>query len=97
MSRLTSPRFSLNENPALGGTSKPWKRAAAILMLLMRSALDRIESRELHRRADYPITDPLRNGKAHTVRRHGEAVVFDWAPLEKQAPAARKERHAPAR
>lgn len=65
--------------------------------ILVRSALDRLESRELHRRADYPITDPLRNGKAHTVRRQGEAVVFDWAPLEKKAPAARKERHAPAR
>ncbi|MDP6428512.1 MAG: FAD-binding protein [Rhodospirillales bacterium] len=56
--------------------------------VLMRSAIDRRESRDLHRRADCPITDPLRNGMAHIVRFDDGGAVFDWKPLE-PAPAAR--------
>jgi succinate dehydrogenase/fumarate reductase flavoprotein subunit len=57
--------------------------------ILMRSAIDRRESRELHRRTDCPITDPLLNGKAHIVRREDGCAVFDWKPLE-PVPASTK-------
>jgi NAD-dependent dihydropyrimidine dehydrogenase PreA subunit len=46
--------------------------------ILMRSAADRCESRELHRRADFPAADPLLGGKAHIVCRQGDGAAFYW-------------------
>lgn len=49
--------------------------------LLMRSGLDRTESRELHRRVDHPITDPLRSGRVHLARLRNDAPEFTWREL----------------
>lgn len=64
--------------------------------ILIRSAADRLESRDLHRRADCPITDPLLNGKAHIVRKERESMVFDWKPLEPTRPKTERNSHAAA-
>jgi succinate dehydrogenase/fumarate reductase flavoprotein subunit len=49
--------------------------------LLIQSALDRTESRDLHRRVDCPLTDPLLNGQAHISRREAGRPAFGWKGL----------------
>ncbi len=49
--------------------------------LLIQSALDRTESRDLHRRVDCPLTDPLHNGKAHTAKWQDQTPAFGWKGL----------------
>lgn len=46
--------------------------------VLMRAALERKESRDLHRRSDYTFTNPLLADKFLTVRKEGGRVVTEW-------------------
>ncbi len=46
--------------------------------LVVLSALERRESRGLHVRVDYPLTDPLLNDKVLVVKNIDDKPVFDW-------------------
>jgi succinate dehydrogenase/fumarate reductase flavoprotein subunit len=46
--------------------------------LIFDAALDRKESRGLHRRVDYSLTDPLLNDKTHIVKKVDQKPVFEW-------------------
>ena len=47
---------------------------------LMHAALERKESRDLHRRSDYTFTNPLLADKFVTVRKEGDRVITEWRP-----------------
>ena len=49
--------------------------------LLIQSALDRTESRDLHRRVDCPMTDPLLSGQAHLAHHEAGRPAFGWKGL----------------
>jgi succinate dehydrogenase/fumarate reductase flavoprotein subunit len=46
--------------------------------LVILGAMERKESRGLHRRADYPYTDPLLNGKLLVVKKVNGDPVLEW-------------------
>ncbi len=46
--------------------------------LVFLSALERKETRGLHKRYDYPLTDPMLNGKSLLLRRVGGQPVTEW-------------------
>ncbi|MFC2047613.1 FAD-binding protein, partial [Chloroflexota bacterium] len=50
--------------------------------LVFLSALERKESRGLHRRIDYPITDPLLNDKLLIAKKVKGKPVFEWRERE---------------
>jgi succinate dehydrogenase/fumarate reductase flavoprotein subunit len=47
--------------------------------LVMEGAYDRCETRGLHVRSDYPLTNPLLTDKYHVVRRAEDGPSFGWA------------------
>lgn len=46
--------------------------------LIFRGGLERKESRGLHRRVDYPYTDPLLDGKMLVVKKEAGGPVLEW-------------------
>ncbi|PKN30881.1 MAG: FAD-dependent oxidoreductase, partial [Deltaproteobacteria bacterium HGW-Deltaproteobacteria-21] len=42
------------------------------------AALERKETRALHKRSDYPFTNPLLDSKFLNVRKEGETVRLEW-------------------
>jgi succinate dehydrogenase/fumarate reductase flavoprotein subunit len=46
--------------------------------LVFRGALERKESRGLHRRVDFPYTDPLLDGKMLAVKKEAGGPVLEW-------------------
>jgi len=50
--------------------------------LVLLSANERKETRALHNRADYPLTDPMLDGKALYVRNVGGVPTFEWRKTE---------------
>ncbi len=51
--------------------------------LILVGAMDRKETRELHVRSDYGLTDPLLGDKNHIVRQVRGKPVTEWMPIEK--------------
>ena len=49
--------------------------------LVFFAALARTESRGLHRRIDYPYTDPLYNGKILAIKRTADGPRAEWCDL----------------
>lgn len=50
--------------------------------LVLLAANERKETRGLHQRADYPLTNPLLDGKALFVRQVGGKPVMEWTKIE---------------
>jgi succinate dehydrogenase/fumarate reductase flavoprotein subunit len=50
--------------------------------LVFLAANERKETRALHTRADYPLTDPMLDGKALYVRNVGGVPTFEWRKTE---------------
>jgi succinate dehydrogenase/fumarate reductase flavoprotein subunit len=50
--------------------------------LVFLGARERKETRALHSRPDYPLTDPVLDGKAIFVRRVNEKPVMEWRRVE---------------
>jgi succinate dehydrogenase/fumarate reductase flavoprotein subunit len=50
--------------------------------LVILSANERRETRALHTRADYPLTDPMLDGKALYVRKENGVPTFEWRKTE---------------
>jgi succinate dehydrogenase/fumarate reductase flavoprotein subunit len=50
--------------------------------LVMLSAADRKETRGLHVRSDYTITDPLLADKIHLIKQVDDKPVLDWVQIE---------------
>ena len=48
--------------------------------IVMHAALERKESRDLHRRSDYTFTNPLLADKFVTVRKQNGSVIKEWRP-----------------
>lgn len=46
--------------------------------IIMHAALERKESRDLHRRSDYTFTNPLLNDKFLTVRKENGNIIKEW-------------------
>ncbi|MDY6825912.1 MAG: FAD-binding protein [Bacillota bacterium] len=46
--------------------------------LLFVAALDRKETRALHKRPDYPLTNPLLTGKKHIIKQKNGTPVTEW-------------------
>ena len=46
--------------------------------IVMRSALERKESRGMHQRSDFPFTNPLLADKFLTIRREAGVVIPEW-------------------
>jgi succinate dehydrogenase/fumarate reductase flavoprotein subunit len=46
--------------------------------VILRSALERKETRLMHRRSDFPFTNPLLQDKFLTIRQEGGKVVTEW-------------------
>ncbi|MFC1910819.1 FAD-binding protein [Chloroflexota bacterium] len=51
--------------------------------LMMMGAYDRKETRGLHIRADYTLTNPMLSGKHHVVKDVGGKPTFSWKPVKK--------------
>jgi len=51
--------------------------------LVFLAALERKESRGLHHRTDYPLTDPLLEGKLLVVKKVDEKPVIEWREVER--------------
>lgn len=54
-----------------------------IAELLLISANDRKETRGLHIRADYSLTNPLLSGKHHVIKQKNGKPSFEWKPVKK--------------
>jgi succinate dehydrogenase/fumarate reductase flavoprotein subunit len=50
--------------------------------LVLLAANERRETRALHTRADYPLTDPVLDGKALYVRKVSGVPTFEWRKTE---------------
>ena len=48
--------------------------------IIMHAALERKETRDMHRRSDYTFTNPLLADKFLTVRKQGDEVIKEWRP-----------------
>ncbi len=48
--------------------------------IIMHAALERRETRDMHRRSDYTFTNPLLADKFLTVRKQGGNVIKEWRP-----------------
>jgi succinate dehydrogenase/fumarate reductase flavoprotein subunit len=48
-----------------------------IAELVLIGAMERRESRALHQRADYPLTDPVMDGKEIVIRKHGGKPIVE--------------------
>ena len=48
--------------------------------IIMHAALERKETRDMHRRSDYTFTNPLLADRFLTVRRQGGEVIKEWRP-----------------
>ena len=46
--------------------------------VILRAALERKETRLMHRRSDFPFTNPLLQDKFLTIRKEGEKVIPEW-------------------
>jgi succinate dehydrogenase/fumarate reductase flavoprotein subunit len=46
------------------------------------AANERKETRALHNRPDYPLTDPMLDGKALYVRKINGTPTFEWRKTE---------------
>jgi succinate dehydrogenase/fumarate reductase flavoprotein subunit len=51
--------------------------------LLLMGAIDRKETRALHIRADYSLTNPRLNGKHHVIKQVAGKPAFSWKPVKK--------------
>ena len=51
--------------------------------LVFTGALERQETRGLHERADYPLTNPRLNNKVHVIRKANGAPVTEWRSIQK--------------
>jgi succinate dehydrogenase/fumarate reductase flavoprotein subunit len=51
--------------------------------LVFTGALGRQETRGLHERTDYPLTNPRLNNKVHVIRKANGAPVTEWRNIQK--------------